>query len=125
MNKKSTASDETGVIETDIDSYVVSKRTIKELRRILEKTKRHYILDQVSYHSTEGALALAKSIYNKSVWNVGKDGGVHIENPFGYSSKFKYEHLIIPSWDWVKTTLKNSTSLSAEEKLFIRSLKYR
>jgi len=56
MNKKGTLSDETGVIETDIDSYVVSKKSIKELRRILDKTKRHYMLDQVSYHSTEGAL---------------------------------------------------------------------
>ena len=125
MNKKSTAPDETGVIETDIDSYVVSKRTIKELRRILDKTKSNYILDQVSYHSKEGTVALAKSIYNKSVWKVGKDGGVHIENPFGYSSKFKYEHLVIPSWDWVKTTLENSASLTAEEKLFIKSLNYR
>ena len=125
MNKKSTPADETGVIETDIDSYVVSKGIIKELRRILDKTKSNYILDQVSYHSTEGTIALAKSVYNKSVWKVGKDGGVHIENPFGYSSKFKYEHLVIPSWDWVKSRLENSTSLTAEEKLFIRSLKYR
>ena len=125
MNKKNTHAEETGVIETDTNSYIVSKSIIKELRRILDKTKSHYILDQVSYHSTEGALALAKSIYNKSVWKVGMDGGVHIDNPFGYSSKFKYEHLVIPSWDWVKTKLENSTSLTAEEKLFIRGLKYR
>ena len=45
MNKKSTLSDETGVIETDIDSYVVSKKIIKELRRILDKTKSNYILE--------------------------------------------------------------------------------
>ena len=116
---------ETGIIETENNTYVVNKKDIIELRRILDKLAIHYILDRVSYHSKEGSLALAKAIHESDVWKAGKDGGVHIENPFGYSSKFKYEYLIIPSWDWVKSRLENSTSLTAEEKLFIRSLKYR
>jgi len=112
----------TGIIEIENNTYVVNKKDIFELRRILDKLTIHYILDRVSYHSTEGALALAKAIHNTSIWKVEKDGGVHVDNQFGHSAKFKYSHLVIPSLNMLRIRLENTDLLTSYEKSVLRKI---
>lgn len=114
--------DEIGIIEIENNTYVVNKKDIIELRKILDKLTIHYILDRVSYHSTEGALALAKAIHNTRIWKVEKDGGVHVDNQFGYSAKFKYNHLVIPSLNMIKLRLENTDLLTRYEKSVLRKI---
>ena len=114
--------DETGIIEIENNTYGVNKKDIIKVRRILDKLTIHYILDRVSYHSTEGALALAKAIHNTSIWKVEKDGGVHIDNQFGHSAKFKYNHLVIPSLRLLRIKLKNTDLLTRYEKSVLRKI---
>jgi len=122
LNNNMFRSDETGILEIDKNTIVVSKNYIVELRRILDKVEIHYILDRVSYHSTEGALALAKAIHNTRIWKVEKDGGVHVDNQFGHSAKFKYNHLVIPSLNMIKFRLENTGSLTSYEKLVFKKI---
>jgi len=112
----------TGIIEIENNTYVVNKKDIFELRRILDKLTIHYILDRVSYHSTEGALALAKAIHNTSIWKVEKDGGVHVDNQFGHSAKFKYNHLVIPSLNMLRIRLENTDLLTSYEESVLRKI---
>ena len=114
--------DEIGIIEIENDTYVVNKKDIIELRRILDKLTIHYILDRVSYHSTESALALAKAIHNTRVWKVEKDGGVYVDNQFGHSAKFKYNHLVIPSLKIYRIRLENTDLLTPYEKSVLRKI---
>lgn len=88
-------SDRSGVIELGNDINVVSKNYMVELRRILDKFKIPYILDRVSFHSIASSLALAKAIHNTRILKIQKDQGVHIDNQFGHSGKFRFEHLVI------------------------------
>jgi hypothetical protein len=113
---------ETGIIEIENNTYVVNKKDIIEVRRILDKLTIHYILDRVSYHSTEGALALAKAIHNTSIWKVEKDGGVHVDNQFGHSAKFKYKHLVIPSLNMLRIRVENTDLLTRYEKSVLRKI---
>lgn len=122
MNNNMFRSDEIGIIEIENNTYVVNKKDIIELRRILDKLTIHYILDRVSYHSTEGALALAKAIHNTRIWKVEKDGGVHVDNQFGHSAKFKYNHLVIPSLKMLKIRLENTDLLTSYEKSVLRKI---
>ena len=122
MNNNMFRSDETGILEIDKDTIVVSKNYMVELRRILDKVEIHYILDRVSYHSTECALALAKAIDNTRVWKVEKDGGVQVDNQFGHSAKFKYNHLVIPSVNIIRIRLENNGSLASYEKFMFKCL---
>ena len=112
----------TGIIEIENNTYVVNKKDIIELRSILDKLTIHYILDRVSYHSTEGALALAKAIHNTSIWKVEKDGGVHVDNQFGHSAKFKYNHLVIPSLNMLRIRLENTDLLTSYEKSVLKKI---
>jgi len=107
---------EIGIIEIENNTYVVNKKNIIELRKILDKLTIHYILNRVSYYSTDGALALAKAIHNTKIWKVEKDGGVHVDNQFGHSAKFKYNHLVIPSLNMIKIRLENTDLLTSYEK---------
>jgi len=113
---------ETGVIEIENNTYVVNKKDIIELRSILDKLTIHYILDRVSYHSTEGALALAKAIHNTSIWKVEKDDGVHVDNQFGHSAKFKYNHLVIPNLNMLRIRLENTDLLTSYEESVLRKI---
>ncbi|MBW2005001.1 MAG: hypothetical protein JRI72_10400 [Deltaproteobacteria bacterium] len=113
---------EIGIIEIENNTYVVNKKDIIELRRILDKLTIHYILDRVSYHSTEGALALAKAIHNTRTWKVEKDGGVHVDNQFGHSAEFKYNHLVIPSLKMLRIRLENTDLLTSYEESVLRKI---
>jgi len=115
-------SDETGILEIDKNTIVVSKNYMLELRRILDKVEIHYILDRVSYHSTESALALAKAIHETNVWKVGKDGSIHLDNRFGHSEKFRYKHLVIPGIFSFKSWLEDTHLLSENERFFLLHL---
>lgn len=114
-------SDETGILEIDKNTLVVSKNYMVELRRILDKVEIHYILDRVSFHSVEGSLALAKAIHNTRIWKVEKDGGVHIDNQFGHSAKFNYNHFVIPSLNIIRIRLENTGLLTSYEKFLLRT----
>ena len=116
-------SNETGILEIEKNIHVVRKSYLVALRKILDKFKIHYILDRVSFHSTLGSLALAKAIHNTGVWKVEKDGGVSLDNQFGHSAKFRYNHLVIPSLDLFKLRLENTDSLTTHEKSVLRSLR--
>lgn len=122
MNNNMFRPDETGILEIDKNTLVVSKNYMVELRRILDKVEIHYILDRVSYHSTEGSLALAKAIHNTRTWKVEKDGGVHVDNQFGHSAKFKYSHLVIPSLKILRIRLENTDLLTRYEKSVLRKI---
>ena len=115
--------EDTGLIETDKNKYFVNKKDVIELRKILDKLKIHYILDRVSFHSAQGPLALAKAIHETDVWKVEKDGSFHLDNQFGHSSKFRYEHLIIPGFHLIQSEIINASSITSEEKLFLRRFK--
>ena len=117
------APEETCIIETENNRYVVSKKEAMKLREILDKLKANYILDDVSFHGNEGAVALAKAIHNKNFWKVEKDGSIHINNPFGHSNKFKYENLKAPGSDEMRFYANRFKFLTAEEKLFLKRFK--
>ena len=116
-------SNETGILQIEKNIHVVRKSYLVALRKILDKFKIHYILDRVSYHSPLGSLALAKAIHNTSVWKVENDGGVSLDNRFGHSAKFRYNHLVIPSLELRKTRLENSPLLTSYEKSLLRGLR--
>lgn len=111
------------IIETEENRYTISKKDAIKLRGILDKLKVNYILDDVSFHSIEGSVALAKAIHDKDFWKVEKDGGVHINNPFGHSNKFKYEHFKVPGFDSIRPYVDEAKSLTTEEKFFLRKFR--
>jgi len=122
LNNNMFRSDETGILEIDKNTLVVRKNYMVDLRRILDKVEIHYILDRVSYHSTEGALALAKAIHNTRIWKVEKDGAVHVDNQFGHSERFRYEHLVIPCIFSLKSWIEDTHLLSENERFFLLHL---
>jgi len=110
----------TGTLEIGDNTQTVSKNHLVELRGVLDRHRIHYILDGVSFHSTEGSLALSKAIHDKKVWKVEKNGGVNLDNPFGHSAKFKYEHLIIPNPELIKYLLEASDKLTSYERFLLK-----
>ena len=113
-------SNEAGTIEIDEERYAVSKNYMIQLRKILDRFEIHYILDRVSFHSTESSVSLLKAIYNTNIWKVEKDGGVSLDNQFGHSAKFMYDCFVISNLDPIKIRLKNNESLTSHEKLVLR-----
>ncbi len=116
-------SNEVGTIEIDERRYVVSKNYMIQLRKILDRFEIHYILDRVSFHSTESSVGLVKAIHNTRIWKVEKDGGVNLDNQFGHSVRFRYDRFVIPGLDLIKIRLENNDSLTSYERLMLRGFK--
>jgi len=123
LNNTTFPPDKTGILEIDDNTHAVSKNYLVELRGVLDRYRIHYILDRVSFHSTEGSLALSKAIYNKKVWKVEKNGGINLDNPFGHSAKFRYDHLIIPNPVLIKYLLEASDKLTSYERFLLKSIR--
>jgi len=123
LNNNTFPPDETGILEIGDKTQTVSKNYLVELRGVLDRHRIHYILDRVSFHSTEGSLALSKDIHNKKVWKVEKNGGVSLNNPFGHSAKFRYEHLIIPNPELITFLLENSDKLTSYERFLLKGIR--
>ena len=121
MNHNTFPPDKTGTLQIDDDTQTVSKDYLVELRGILDRHRIYYILDRVSFHSTEGSLALSKDIHNKKVWKVEKNGGVNLDNPFGHSAKFRYDHMIVSSLE-VKYLLDNCDTLTSYERFLLKGV---
>ena len=123
MNDNTFPPDKTGILEIDDNTHAVSKNYLVELKGVLDRYKIPYILDRVSFYSTEGSLALSKAIHNKKVWKVEKNGGVNLDNPFGHSAKFRYDHLIIENPELIKHLLENSDKLTSYERFLLKSIR--
>ena len=123
MKDNTFPSDKTGTLEIGDNTQTVSKNYLVELRGVLDRYRIHYILDRVSFYSTEGSLALSKAIHNKKVWKVEKNGGVNLDNPFGHSAKFRYEHLIIPNPELITFLLENSDKLTSYERFLLKGIR--
>ena len=122
MNDNTFPPDKTGILEIDDNTHAVSKNYLVELKGVLDRYKIPYILDRVSFHSTEGSLALSKAIHNKKVWKVEKNGGVNLDNPFGHSAKFSYDHLIIENPELIKHLLEISDKLTSYERFLLKGV---
>jgi len=94
-----------------------------QLIKILDRFEIHYILDRVSFHSTEASVSLVKAIHNTTIWKVEKNGGVNLDNRFGGSAKFRYDRFVIPGPDLIKIRLENNDSLTSYERLLLRGFK--
>ena len=121
MNNNMFPPDATGILQVDDNTQAVSKTYLVELRGVLDRHGIFYILDRVCFHSTEGSLALSKDIHNRKVWKVEKNGGVNLDNPFGHSAKFRYDHLIVSSLE-VKYLLDNCDTLPSYERLLLKGI---
>lgn len=121
MSESNIQKSTTGLVETEYNRYVVSKKEIAELKDILDRLKIHYILDRVSYHSTESSLALAKAVHEQGTWKVEKDGSLHLDNQFGHCGKPSHTHLVI-SASALSAYVQDSelNILTSYEKLFLR-----
>ncbi len=67
------------------------------LKSILDNLELPYVLDDVSFHNTLMDLHRLKSFHNTDVWKVEKDGSVNLNNRFGHSGRFNYDHLRMPN----------------------------
>ena len=74
-----------------------NKKEMQFLKSILDNLELPYVLDDVSFHNTVLDLHRLKSIHNTDVWKVEKDGSVNLNNRFGHSGRFNYDHLRMPN----------------------------